>query len=200
MGLFVFAGVGAGLTGGVSIACAAFCEVSTEPYYRLHSLDRDDDPRRFDELVELWNSGRPVEFADATVELTPYRPRWGARAVEVIGVVGELPDCDWTTLTEEELVAVWPRFCFLYVLEAGWPMPALQACVREDTRAVDEIVVSDGILVGDAVVPLRPRPIAFLVGTAFWGGLAFIGYRRCRPGPTSGATGDELGAGGEQID
>lgn len=181
-----FIAIGVVLSMLVAWACVLWDHIPSDQFDRLSYISDDTDPEEFEAQMQLWVQDRPVHFPNRPDMIILYQSGFGGRKTE-INAWNNLP----LTLEEIEEMAANGIELGSYeqsIITAGWPLPSMQMSIWDEVIETDDITtefnfITGGFAIGGSLdelhmLPLRPLAWGMVVSATFWGGLAFLGFRR----------------------
>ena len=178
-----FIAIGVVLSVLVAWACALWSHIP-EQIDSLSYVRSETPPQVFEMLMQPWTKDRPADFPDQPDIITPYQSGFGVRKTELNA---------WNYLKLEELDDILAnelefRSYEQSIITAGWPLPSMQMSIWDEVIETEDMTTETNFIIGGFAIggsldelhmlPLRPVARGMLVSAIFWGGLAFLGFRR----------------------
>ena len=179
-----FIAIGVVLSVLVAWACALWSHIP-EQIDSLSYVRSRHHPEILEAQRQLWVQDRPVHFPNQPEVITPYELGFGIRKTELTAYRGILTVEELETIPDNEFEL---RSYEQRIITAGWPLPSMQMSIWDEIIQKDEWTteanfITGGFAIGGSLdelhmLPLRPVAWGMLVSAIFWGGLAFLGFRR----------------------
>ena len=168
----------------VAWACASWSHIPEEIDSLIYVRSRNH-PEIFEAQRKLWVQHRPVHFPNQPQVITPYESGFGVRKIELTAYRGILTVEELENIPDNEFDF---RSYEQSIITAGWPLPSMQMSIWDEVIVADNMTtetnfITGGFTIGGSLdephmLPLRPVAWGMLVSATFWGGLAFLGFRR----------------------